>query len=90
VRRRPAEICHYQDAIADVAGDKSVVAGDHLAAKGSIRVQQAAQLFGVELFTQRRRTYQVAEHHSELAAFACSLDGALRRAGRRSGRASTQ
>ena len=65
----PAEI--GQDAIAHVAGDKPVVARDHIAAEGSIRVQQAAQLFGVELFTQRRRTHQVAEHHGELAALAC-------------------
>ena len=68
VRGGPAEI--GQDAITDVAGDKPVVARDHIAAEGSIRVQQAAQLFGVELFTQRRRTHQVAEHHGELAAFA--------------------
>ncbi len=62
-----------QDAITHVAGDKPVVAGDHLAAEGSIRVQQASQFFGVELFTQRRRTHQVAEHHGELAAFAGDL-----------------
>ena len=68
VRGGPAEI--GQDAITHVAGDKPVVARDHIAAEGSIRVQQAAQLFGVELFTQRRRTHQVAEHHGELAAFA--------------------
>ncbi len=68
VRGGPAEI--GQDAITHVAGDKPVVARDHIAAEGSIRVQQAAQLFGVELFTQRRRTHQVAEHHGKLAAFA--------------------
>ncbi len=68
VRGGPAEI--GQDAVAHVAGDKPVVARDHLAAEGAIRVQQAAQFFGVELFTQRRRTHQVAEHHGELAAFA--------------------
>ena len=68
VRGGPAEI--GQDAITHVAGDKPVVARDHIAAKDSIRVQQAAQLFGVELFTQRRRAHQVAEHHGELAAFA--------------------
>ena len=68
VRGGPAEI--GQDAIAHVAGDKTVVSCDHIAAKGSIRVQQAAQFFRVELFTQRRRTHQVAEHHGELAAFA--------------------
>ena len=68
VRGGPAEI--GQDAITHVAGDKPVVARNHIAAEGSIRVQQAAQLFGVELFTQRRRTHQVAEHHGELAAFA--------------------
>jgi hypothetical protein len=33
-------------------------------------MQQAAQLFGVELFTQRRRPHQITEHHRELAAFA--------------------
>ena len=78
VRGGPAEI--GQDAITHVAGDKPVVARDHIAAEGSIRVQQAAQLFGVELFTQRRRTHQVAEHHGELAAFAT-------RGSRRNGRA---
>ena len=82
VRGGPAEI--GQDAITHVAGDKPVVARDHIAAEGSIRVQQAAQFFGVELFTQRRRTHQVAEHHGELAAFAGSCchvgcsDGAVR------------
>ena len=68
VRGGPAEI--GQDAITHVAGDKPVVARDHIAAEGSIRVQQAPQFFGVELFTQRRRTHQVAEHHGKLAAFA--------------------
>ena len=42
----------------------------HTCPDNRIRVQQAAQLFGVELFTQRRRAQQVAEHHGELAAFA--------------------
>ncbi len=64
-----------QDAIADVAGDKSVVARDHLAAKGSIRVQQAAQFFGIELFAQRRRTNQVAEHHRQLPGSASLVGG---------------
>ena len=67
----------------DVTGDKPVVARDHLAAMDSIRVQQATQFFGVELFTQCRRTHQVAEHHGELAAFArCDID--LRRASSKS------
>ena len=61
VRGGPTEI--REDAITHVAGDKPVVARDHIPAEGSIRVQQAPQLFGVELFTQRRRTHQVAEHH---------------------------
>ena len=84
VRGGPAEI--GQDAITDVAGDKPVVARDHIAAEGPIRVQQAAQLFGVELFTQRRRTHQVAEHHGELAAFAAGRNrifAARFRSGRR-------
>ena len=61
MRRGPAEI--REDAIADVAGDEPVIAGDHLAAEGSIRVQQATQFFGVELFTQRRRANEVTEHN---------------------------
>jgi hypothetical protein len=68
VRRGPAEVC--QDAITHVAGDKTLIARDHVAAEGSIRMQQAAQLFGVELFTQRRRTHEIAKHDGELAAFA--------------------
>ena len=68
MRRGPAEV--GQNSIADVAGDKPVVACDHIAAEGSIRVQQAAQFFRVELFAQRRRAYQVTEHHGELATFA--------------------
>ena len=68
VRGGPAEI--GQDAITHVAGDKPVVAGNHIAAEGSIRVQQAPQLFGVEFLAQRRRTHEVAEHHGQLAAFA--------------------
>jgi hypothetical protein len=75
VCRGPAEI--RQDAIADVAGDKSIVARDHIAAEGSIRVQQATQFFGVELFTQRRRTDQVAEHHGELTTFATERNRVL-------------
>jgi hypothetical protein len=55
VRRGPAKIC--QDTIPHVSGDKPVVASNYIAAEGSIRVQQAAQFFGVELFTQRRRTH---------------------------------
>ena len=68
VRGGPAEI--RQDAITHVAGDKPVVARDHIAAEGSISVQQAAQLFRVEFLTQRRGAHQIAEHHGELAAFA--------------------
>jgi hypothetical protein len=68
VRGGPAEI--RQDAITHVAGDKPVVARDDIAAEGSIRMQQAPQLFGVKFFTQRRRAHQVAEHHGELATFA--------------------
>ena len=56
-----------QDPITHVAGDKPVIAGDHLAADGSIPVEQAAKFLGVELLTERRRTHQIAEHHGELA-----------------------
>jgi hypothetical protein len=35
-----------------------------------MRVHQVPQLFGIELFTQRSRTRQIAEHHGKLAAFA--------------------
>ena len=68
VRRGPTEM---SDAIADVAGDEPVVARDHVAAEGSIRVQQATQLFWVELFAKRRRADEIAEHDGKLAAFAC-------------------
>jgi hypothetical protein len=51
VRDGPAEM--GQDAIADIAGDKAVVAGGDVAAEGSIRMQQITQLFRVELFTVR-------------------------------------
>ena len=33
-------------------------------------MQQAVQLFGVELFTQRRPTHQITEHYGEPTAFA--------------------
>jgi hypothetical protein len=45
VRGRPAEI--GQNAITNVAGDKPIVAGNHIAAEGPICVQEAAQLFGI-------------------------------------------
>ncbi len=68
VRGGPAEI--RQDAVADVTGDKPFVARDHIATMDAVRMQQAAQLFWVELFTQRRRTDKVAEHNGKLAALA--------------------
>ena len=46
VGRGPAEI--GKDAITHVAGDKPVVAVNHITAEGPIRMQQVAQLFGVE------------------------------------------
>jgi hypothetical protein len=56
-----------------------------IAEEGAIRVQQVAQLFGVERFTQRRRTHQVAEHRGKLATFACGLSRAPGRAAWRTG-----
>ena len=64
-----------------------VVARNHIATKDSVRVQQATQFFGVELFAQCRRAHQVAEHYGELATFATApgplREDALSHGGRR-------
>ena len=43
-----------QQAVAEILGDVTVEAGDHLAARLVVRPHDLAQLFGIELTRQRR------------------------------------
>src|SRR5215831_3753566 len=58
-----------QQAIAQILGDVSVIAGDHLGAGVLIGPHHLAPLFGVELAGEHRRVHQVTEQDGELAAF---------------------
>ena len=67
VRLGPAEV--HEQAIAEILGDVSVIAGDHLRAGVLIGPHHFAQLFGVELAGQDGRVHQIAKQHGELPAF---------------------
>ncbi len=66
LRPRVAEIDQY--AVAHIFGDEAVEPADRGGDAMVIRADDLAQILGIELRRQRRRTDQVAEHHRELAA----------------------
>jgi hypothetical protein len=57
-----------QQAIAEILGDMSVKAGDHLGAGVLIGPHHLPEVFGIELARQGRRVDQVTEQHGELAS----------------------
>ena len=63
-----------QQAIADVLGDVSLVAGDHVGAGPLIGLQDLAQLLRVETLRQRGGAGQIAEHDGELPALRLRRD----------------
>jgi hypothetical protein len=82
LRPRVAEIDQY--AVAHVFGDEAVEPADRVGDAVVIGGDDLAQILGIELRGQRRRTNQVAEHHRELAALGAELPGRRRhRAGNR-------
>jgi hypothetical protein len=70
-----------QQPITQVLGNVAVIALDHSGAALLIRLHQLAQLFGVKLFGEGSGTYEVTEHHGELAAlsFGSWCDGVIAR-----------
>ena len=58
----------HQQPIAKVLGDMAVKALDHLRTGGVIGLDDLAQVFQVELSSERRRVDQVTEQHRELTA----------------------
>ena len=62
---RPAEIGHQ--AVAEILRDVAVIALDHPTAHALVRRHEITQVSRIELFGQRRRAHQVAEHHGDLA-----------------------
>jgi hypothetical protein len=80
-----------QQAIAEILGDMSLKAGDHLGAGVLIGPHHLAQLFRVELTGEHSRVYQVTKQHGEMATFSVrgirfgGWDCRLARAGKRRG-----
>ena len=58
-----------EQSIAEILRDMALIAGDHCGADVLIGPHHFAPVFGVELAGEHRRVDQVAEQHSELAAF---------------------
>jgi hypothetical protein len=60
--------------VAHVLGDKSSKGRDVVGDAAVIGADDLAQILGVEASRQRRRTDQIAEHHSQLALFCVNGD----------------
>jgi hypothetical protein len=56
-----------QHAIAHIFGDKAAKAADGVGDAAMVGTDDLAQILGIEARGQRRRTNQIAEHHSQLA-----------------------
>ena len=64
---RPTKKRHY--AITGIARDLTVVSADRCAADLSIRVNQHPKIFRIQFFRELGRSYEITEHHCDLADF---------------------
>ncbi len=58
-----------QQSIAEIFRQMSIKAGDDLNACLLIRAHYLAEFFGIELFREGRRAYQVTKHYGKLPTF---------------------